>query len=161
MQSRNESILDNATDEAKSSTVGSAAGPAKTGRLPDQRKKVELQMQRDEQWLDSRATVDEETEKQMLAAKRRFRPDAGNRLPFPHQRRHPRGTRPDGGRWPLPRYFPLEQESEELPEMDKWDRKWIGGLAKLGGKLKAIEEGEGTFSTYLHCVWRWHGRRPH
>ena len=27
---------------------------------------------------------------------------------------------------------------KNLPEMDTWDRKWIGGLAKLGSKLKAI-----------------------
>ena len=51
---------------------------------------------------------------------------------------------------------------KSLPEMDKWDRKWIGGLAKLGGKLKAIEEGEGTFLDRTSIVYGGgHGRRPH
>ena len=50
---------------------------------------------------------------------------------------------------------------KSLPEMDKWDRKWIGGLAKLGGKLKAFEEGEGSFSTGLPLCMAAVRRRPH
>lgn len=51
---------------------------------------------------------------------------------------------------------------KSLPEMDKWDRKWIGGLAKLGSKLKSQSEGEGNFLDCTAIVYGGvHGRRPH
>ena len=72
MQSRNQSILDNVTDEAKS--LNRRLGRQDQQKLDDYLtnvRSVELQMQRDEQWLDSpRYQVDEETQKEMLAAKR-------------------------------------------------------------------------------------------
>ena len=46
--------------------------------------------------------------------------------------------------------------------MDVWDRKWIGGLAKLGGRLRDFEEGDSTFLDRTAIVYGGgHGRRPH
>ena len=167
MQSRNQSILDNVTDEAKS--LNRRLGRQDQQKLDDYLtnvRSVELQMQRDEQWLDSpRYQVDEETQKEMLAAKRY---DFDLMLEIVYLSLISDVTRvvtfvpmEEGGLYHGTSHWNRSPE-KSLPEMDKWDRKWIGGLAKLGGKLKAIEEGEGTFLDRTSIVYGGgHGRRPH
>ena len=49
-----------------------------------------------------------------------------------------------------------------LPLLDEWDRKWIGGLATLGEKLRATPEGDGNFLDRTVIMYGGgHGRKPH
>ena len=50
---------------------------------------------------------------------------------------------------------------KNLPLLDEWDRKWIGGLSKLAGKLKGTSEGNGTYLDRTASQWWYHGRKPH
>lgn len=167
MQSRNRSILDNVTSEAKS--LNRRLGRRDREKLDDYLtnvRSVEQQMQRDDQWLDTpRYKVDGATAKTMLAAKRY---DFDLMLEIVYLSLISDVTRvvtfvpmEEGGLYHGTSHWNKSPE-KSLPEMDKWDRKWIGGLAKLGGKLKAVEEGEGTFLDRTSIVYGGgHGRRPH
>ena len=167
MQSRNQSILDNVTSDAKDLT-------RRLGRQDQQKlddyltniRSVEQQMQRDDQWLDTpRYEVDEKTGKTMLAAKRY---DFDLMLEIVYLSLISDTTRvvtfvpmEEGGSYHGTSHWNKNPE-KSLPLMDEWDRKWIGGLAKLGGKLKAFEEGDGTFLDRTSIVYGGgHGRRPH
>lgn len=49
-----------------------------------------------------------------------------------------------------------------LPEMDRWDRQWLSGLARLAGRLKETQQGEKTLLDRTVIVYGGgHGRRPH
>ena len=160
-------ILDNITGEARS--LNRRLGRQDQQKLDDYLtniRSVEQQMQRDDQWLDSpRYEVDEKTGKTMLAAKRY---DFDLMLEIVYLSLISDTTRAitfvpmeEGGLYHGTSHWNKSPE-KSLPEMDTWDRKWIGGLAKLGGKLKAFEEGEGTFLDRTSIVYGGgHGRRPH
>ena len=167
MQSRNQSILDDVTKDAKSLTR--RLGYQDKQKLDDYLtniRSVELQMQRNDQWLDTpRYKVDEKVGKAMLAADRY---DFDLMLELVYLSLISDTTRvvtfvpmEEGGLYHGTSHWNKNPE-KSLPLMDEWDRKWIGGLAKLGGKLKALEEGDGTFLDRTTIVYGGgHGRRPH
>lgn len=167
MQSRNQSILDNVTAEARS--LNRRLGRQDQQKLDDYLtniRSVEQQMQRDDHWLDTpRYKVEEKTAKAMLAARRY---DFDLMLEIVYLSLVSDTTRvvtfvpmEEGGLYHGTSHWNKSPE-KSLPEMDKWDRKWIGGLSKLGGKLKAFEEGEGSFLDRTAIVYGGgHGRRPH
>ena len=167
MQSSNQSILDNITEDARD--LNRRLGRQDQQKLDDYLtniRSVELQMQRDDQWLDTpRYEVDPKTGKTMLEAKRY---DFDLMLELVYLSLVSDTTRvvtfvpmEEGGLYHGTSHWNKSPE-KSLPEMDKWDRKWIGGLAKLGSKLKAVEEGEGSFLDRTTIVYGGgHGRRPH
>ena len=167
MQSRNQSILDNISDDAK--RLNRRLGRRDQQKLDDYLtnvRSVESQMQRDEKWLDApRYEVDPKTGKTMLAADRY---DFDLMLELVYLSLISDTTRvvtfvpmEEGGLYHGTSHWNKNPE-KSLPEMDTWDRKWIGGLAKLGGKLKAHDEGDGSFLDRTTIVYGGgHGRRPH
>ncbi len=167
LQSRNQSILDNITEDAKK--LNRRIGKRDQQKLDDYLtnvRSVEKQMSRDDRWLDTpRYKVDPATGKKMLKSDRY---DFDLMLELVYLSLISDTTR-------VVTFVPMEEgglyhgtshwnrnPDKSLPEMDKWDRKWIGGLAKLGAKLKSIEEAEGTFLDSTSIIYGGgHGRRPH
>lgn len=166
-QARNQSILDNVGEDAK--RLNRRLGRRDQQKLDDyltQIRAVETQMQRDEQWLDTpRFQTDSKTRQSMLKADRY---DFDLMLDLIYLSLVSDTTR-------VVTFVPMEEgglyhgtshwnrnPDKSLPEMDKWDRKWIGGLAKLGQKLKAEEEGNGSLLDRTTILYGGgHGRRPH
>lgn len=167
LQSRNQSILDNVREDA--SRINRLLGRRDQQKFDDYLtnvRSVEQQMQRDEQWLDApRYQVDPRTGKAMLTADRY---DFDLMLELIYLALVSDTTRvitfvpmEEGGLYHGTSHWNRTPE-KSLPEMDTWDRKWIGGLAKLGGKLKAVDEADGSFLDRTTIVYGGgHGRRPH
>lgn len=167
LQSRNQSILDNVIEDAR--RTNRRLGTRDRAKLDDYLENVravESQMQRDERWLDApRYEVDEKTGKLMLAADKY---DFDLMLDLVHLALVSDTTRvitfvpmEEGGMYHGTSHWNKNPE-KSLPEMDTWDRKWIGGLARLGAKLKAADDGEGSLLDRTTIVYGGgHGRRPH
>ena len=167
LQSRNQSILDNLGEEA--AQLNRRLGKRDQQKLDDYLtniRSVEKQMQRDDKWLDApRYEVDEATGTSMLAADRY---DFDLILELIYLALISDTTRvitfvpmEEGGLYHGTSHWNRDP-NKQLPEMDVWDRKWIGGLAKLAGKLKAAEEGEKSFLDRTAIIYGGgHGRRPH
>ena len=167
LQSRNQSILDNVREET--ARLNRRLGKRDQQKLDDYLtnvRSVEQQMQRDDRWLDApRYEVDEATGKLMLAADKY---DFDLMLELVYLALISDTTRvitfvpmEEGGMYHGTSHWNRNPD-KQLPEMDTWDRKWIGGLGKLAGKLKAVEEDEGKFLDRTAIIYGGgHGRRPH
>ncbi len=167
LQSRNQSILDNVRSEAK--RLNTRLGKRDQHKLDEYLtnvRSVEQQMNRDEKWLDTpRPEIDPKTGKAMLASDKY---DFDLMLELVYLALVSDTTRvitfvpmEEGGLYHGTSHW-NKNPQKSLPEMDKWDRKWIGGLAHLGEKLKAAQEGDGSFLDRTTIVYGGgHGRRPH
>ncbi len=167
LQSRNQSILDNVRGEAR--RLNQRLGKNDRRKLDDYLtnvRSVEQQMLRDEMWLDTpRYAVDEKTGRAFAKADRY---DFDLMLDLVQLALVSDTTRvvtfvpmEEGGLYHGTSHWNKNPE-KSLPEMDTWDKKWIGGLARLAGRLKDAEEEDGSMLDRTTIVYGGgHGRRPH
>ena len=167
LQADNRSILDSLRDDTTS--LNRRLGKRDQARLDEyltNLREVEQRIRRTETWLDvPRHPIDKQDAARFQAAVRHdydlmmeliylaFVSDSTRSITFA-QMTEP-GLYHGVSHW-------NKKPDELLPEMDKWDRTWIGGLETLCQRLKTTQEGDGTFLDHTVIVYGGgHGRRPH
>ncbi|MEM7397122.1 MAG: DUF1552 domain-containing protein, partial [Verrucomicrobiota bacterium] len=163
----NQSILDNLMDESRqlNRRLGRRDREKMDEYLTNVRS-VERLMNKEKDWLDvPRYKVDDKIGETMLKADRH---DFDLMIDLMHLSLISDTTRvitflpmKEGGLYHAISHWNKNPE-KQLPLLDEWDRKWIGGLARLAEKLKATSEGDGTYLDRTVILYGGgHGRKPH
>ena len=167
LHDKNQSILDDLVGE--SARLEKSLGKRDQEKLDEYLtnvRNVEKLMNKEADWLDvPRVQIDEATGKMMLAADRHdydlmieliylaLVSDTTRVITFVQMK--------EAGLYHATSHWNKNPE-KLLPLLDVWDQKWVGGLAKLAGKLKATPEGDGNYLDRTAIVYcNGHGRKPH
>ena len=167
LRGRNKSILDSVLED-------SADLNRRLGRRDQEKldqfltnvRSVERKIDRDERWLDvARHEVDAKTAEAMLKQDRHdhdlmidlialaITSDTTRVITYSPMK--------EGGLYHGASHWNKDPK-KWLPQMDEWDRKWLGGLARLANALGSMQEGDGTVLDRTTIVYGGgHGRRPH
>ena len=163
----NQSILDNLMEE--SADLNRRLGRRDQDKLDEYMtnvRRVEQLMTRADEWMDiPRHKVDQRVEAKMLAAERH---ELDTMIELIYLALVSDSTRvityvpmTEGGLYHAVSHWNKNPE-KLLPQMDEWDRKWIGGLRTLATKLKATPEGDGNYLDRTIIKYGGgHGRSPH
>ena len=163
----NRSILDNLMEESKD--LNRRLGKQDREKLDEYLtnvRRVETLMVREGKWLDvPRHEVDAKLASKLMAADRH---DLDLMIELMYLALVSDSTRvityvpmSEGGLYHATSHWNKNPE-KLLPLLDEWDRKWIGALGKLGTKLKATAEGEGSYLDRTVILYGGgHGRKPH